>query len=98
MLGVHPAADGEDRVVEAREELGGDALLAHEERRQAPEYVRALLVRKGSPVLDVAVELDGVGLPLLALPQLVELLGVWSAARRAGAHAARVALAHGRGA
>ena len=55
-------------------ELGGHALLADEERAQPPEVLLLVLVAELGPLLLVALEVDRLRLPLLALPQLVELL------------------------
>ena len=55
-------------------ELCRHALLADEERGQAPEMLLLVLLGQRSPVLLVALEVDRLRLPLLALPQLVELL------------------------
>ncbi len=55
-------------------ELRRDALLPDEEGRQEPDDVVLVLIREGGPVLAVLGEVDRVGLPRLALPQLVELL------------------------
>ena len=57
-----------------RAELGGDALLADEERRQAVHALEALLVVEALvPVLAVPGEVEVLRRPLLALPELVEL-------------------------
>ena len=56
-------------------ELGRDTLLADEERRQVPRQPRAQLGVHPLPVAHVLREVDRVGLPVLALPQLVQLLG-----------------------
>jgi hypothetical protein len=56
-----------------RAELLGDLLLADEERRQAVHALEALLLRDALvPVDPVLREVDVLGRPLLALPELVE--------------------------
>ena len=65
---------------EARE-LGRDALLADEERGEPPEALLLLLVER-RPVLVVVLEVDRLRVPVLALPQLVELLRVHQLERR----------------
>ena len=55
-------------------ELGGHPLLADEERAEPPEVLLLVLVGELGPLLLVALEVDRLRLPLLALPQLVELL------------------------
>jgi hypothetical protein len=57
-------------------ELGGHALLADEEGAEPPEVLFLLLLAQLGPLLLVALEVDGLRLPLLALPQLVQLLRV----------------------
>ena len=86
MLGVARLVDllgGEERllalVLVGRDqpgELGGDPLLADEERGQIPGHIAALLIGEAGPVLLVLGEVDRLGHPVLLLPQLVELLGV----------------------
>ena len=55
-------------------ELRGHPLLSHEERREAPEMLLPLLLRQRRPLLLVSLQVDRLRLPLLALPELVELL------------------------
>src|SRR4051812_21670509 len=57
-------------------ELGGDALLADEEGRQEPDDEVLVLALERRPVLAILREVDRVRRPGLALPQLVELLGL----------------------
>jgi hypothetical protein len=57
-------------------ELGGHALLADEERAEPPEVLLLLVLGQLGPLLLVALEVDRLRLPLLAFPQLVELLRV----------------------
>ena len=57
-------------------ELGGHALLADEERAEPPEVLLPVVVGQLGPVLLVALEVDRLRLPVLALPQLVQLLRV----------------------
>jgi hypothetical protein len=57
-----------------RPELGGDALLADEERAQPAEALEALLlVETLVPVDTVLAEVEVLRGPLLALPQVVQL-------------------------
>jgi hypothetical protein len=60
---------------EARE-LRGHALLPDEERTEPPEVLLLRLLGQRGPLLLVALEVDRLRLPLLALPLLVELLRV----------------------
>ena len=55
-------------------ELRGHALLADEERGQVPRHLLAQLAVQARPVLLVLGEVDRVRLPVLALPQLIQLL------------------------
>src|SRR5215217_3352266 len=57
-------------------ELGGDALLADEERREVPGHPAAVLLAEARPVGLVLLEGDVLRAPALALTQLVELLGI----------------------
>src|SRR5207302_10684195 len=55
-------------------ELRRDALLADEEGRQVPRHPLAQLRFHRSPVATILREVDRVRLPVLALPELVQLL------------------------
>ena len=57
-----------------RRQVGRDALLADVEARQRPHRVHLALGRRREPVLLVDAEVDLVRLPVLALPERVELL------------------------
>ena len=57
-------------------ELRRHSLLADEERRQVPGHVLAQIAIELSPVRAILLEVDRVRLPVLALPQLIQLLRV----------------------
>jgi hypothetical protein len=59
-----------------RQQLGGHALLAEEERAEAPEHELALEVREpvALPVGLVLTEVERLGVPLLVLPAGEQLL------------------------
>ncbi len=76
-------------------ELSGHALLPDEEGRQAPDELLARLGTEPRIVLGVAAQVDRVRGPVLALPQLVELLRVHEpqgAGLLLGAKGSRIAL------